>query len=67
MRATDGALALDLRFEPDGETVEVRKPLKLAVASAPARLQGPDKYRVLEHRRRQAQIKARRLLELAEG
>ena len=29
-------------------------------------LQGPDKYNVLEHRRRQAQIKARRLLDLRE-
>jgi hypothetical protein len=29
-------------------------------------LRGPDKYRVLEHRRRQAQIKARRLLDLME-
>jgi hypothetical protein len=66
MRATDGALALDLGFELGGETVEVQKPVRLTVASAPARLQGPDKYRVLEHRRRQAQIKARRLLELAE-
>ena len=30
-------------------------------------LRGPDKYQVLEHRRRQAQIKARRLLDLLEG
>jgi len=30
-------------------------------------LRGPDKYDVLAHRRRQAQIKARRLLELMEG
>ena len=29
-------------------------------------LRGPDKYKVLEHRRRQAQIKARRLLDLLE-
>ena len=29
-------------------------------------LGGPDKYKVLEHRRRQAQIKARRLLDLLE-
>jgi hypothetical protein len=29
-------------------------------------LRGPDKYEVLAHRRHQAQIKARRLLELAE-
>jgi hypothetical protein len=30
-------------------------------------LRGPDKYKVLELRRRQAQIKARRLLDLMEN
>jgi hypothetical protein len=39
-----------------------RRGLRLAVPSAVVR--GPDKYKVLEHRRRQAQIAARRLLEL---
>lgn len=38
--------------------------LRLAVPSAV--LRGPDKFKVLEHRRRQAQIKARRLLDLME-
>ena len=38
------------------------KPLRLA--ARPGGLRGPDKYKVLEHRRRQAQIKARRLLDL---
>jgi hypothetical protein len=38
--------------------------LRLALPSGA--LRGPDKYKVLEHRRRQAQIKARRLLEIAE-
>ena len=38
--------------------------LRLAVPSAV--LRGPDKYKVLEHRRRQAQIKARRAIEAAE-
>lgn len=33
---------------------------------APGSLRGPNKYKVLEHRRRQAQIKARHLLELME-
>ncbi len=37
----------------------------LRLASAPAG-GGRDKYKMLEHRRRQAQIKARRLLELME-
>ena len=36
----------------------------LTLAGRPGALRGPDKYKVLEHRRRQAQIKARRLLEL---
>jgi hypothetical protein len=33
-------------------------------ATRPRLLHGPDKYKVLEHRRRQAQIQARRLLDL---
>jgi hypothetical protein len=44
----------------------VARPLKasLRFARRPGELRGPDKYRVLEHRRRQAQMKARRLLDL---
>ena len=38
--------------------------LRLAVPSAV--LRGPDKYRVLEHRRRQAQIKARKAIDAAD-
>lgn len=38
----------------------------LRLAAAGGGLRGPDKYKVLEHRRRQAQIKARHLLELME-
>jgi hypothetical protein len=62
---TDGSLALELDFGPStrplrglaqgGRTV----PLRLARRSGP-----PDKYKVLAHRRRQAQITARRLLDL---
>jgi hypothetical protein len=64
----EGSLARQLDF---GEPVEgasrpastaPRRGLRLAVPSAV--LRGPDKYTVLEHRRRQAQITARRLLEL---
>ena len=42
------------------------RPLKasLKLARPADELRGPDKYRVLEHRRRQAQMKARRLLDL---
>jgi hypothetical protein len=38
----------------------------LRLAPGSRALRGPDKYKVLEHRRHQAQIKARRLLELAD-
>jgi hypothetical protein len=38
--------------------------LRLAVPGGA--LRGPDKYKVLEHRRRQAQMKARHLLDLME-
>ena len=58
--ATDGALALALDFGdgPAPAPRPVRPAMRLARAS-----HGPDKYKVLEHRRRQAQIKARRLLD----
>ncbi len=68
MVAYEGTLARQLDF---GEPVEgvgwsamnsPRRGLRLAVPSAV--LRGPDKYTVLEHRRRQAQITARRLLDL---
>ena len=38
----------------------------LRLASPGGALRGPDKYKILEHRRRQAQIRARHLLELME-
>jgi hypothetical protein len=60
----DGSLARKLDF---GEMPIVRGgPSRLRLAPSAGVLRGPDKYKVLEHRRRQAQIKARRLLELAE-
>ena len=47
-------------------TFPLARPLKasLKLGARPEGVRGPDKYKVLEHRRRQAQIKARRLLEL---
>ena len=39
----------------------------LRVASPSGALRGPEKYKVLEQRRRRAQINARRLLELIDG
>jgi hypothetical protein len=59
MAQYDGTAALKLDF---GGVTTVRE-LRLM---KPRRLHGPDKYKVLEHRRRQAQIKARRLLDLLE-
>jgi len=69
MAAFDGSLARQLDFgELETSAAPARalgnRGLRLAVPSAV--LRGPDKYAVLEHRRRQAQIKARRLLDLLE-
>jgi hypothetical protein len=63
----DGAAALKLDFggvTTTSATAAGRAGLRLAAASS--RLRGPEKYKVLEHRRRQAQIRARRLLEMME-
>ena len=65
----DGSAALKLDFGVTTTTTTTpgvrngRGSLRLAPSNG---LMGPDKYKVLEHRRRQAQIKARRLLELME-
>jgi hypothetical protein len=63
MARFDGSPARRLDF---GEMPPVsrvpRVGLRLAVR--PGRLAGPDKYKILDHRRRQAQIRARRLLDL---
>ena len=57
---TEGSLALRLDFG-------VPRPAPAPRSAAALRLaQGPDKYRVLEQRRRRAQIAARRLLQLME-
>ena len=65
MARFDGTLALKLDFgEPVTTTTLAnvsKRGMRLAPTSATAR--GPQKYRILEHRRRQAQIKARRLLD----
>lgn len=67
-RRTSGAVARQLEFEPLPPAATSRPgsrpPLRLALSGRT--LRGPEKYRLLEHRRRQAQIKARRLLDLAE-
>jgi hypothetical protein len=61
MTRFEGSAALKLDFGVQAP----RQPLRLATTPTGA-LRGPDKYKVLEHRRRQAQIKARRLLSLME-
>jgi hypothetical protein len=63
MAVVNGSLARKLEFGEDAITVGA--PSRLRLASTFGMLRGPDKYKVLDHRRRQAQIKARRLLEIA--
>ncbi len=68
MSHIDGALARNLDFDFDdvamalAEGAALKPRLRLSPRSE--RLHGPDKYKVLDHRRHQAQIKARRLLDL---
>ena len=68
MTRKDGSLARRLDFddmtEPEGQrSGPMRSSLRLA---RPSRLAGPGKYKVLDARRRHAQIRARRLLDLLE-
>jgi len=66
IRSTAG-LARQLDFEDlTGAAVPAPRPLKAALhlAARPEGVRGPNKYKELEHRRRQAQMKARRLLDL---
>ena len=67
MHRFDGSLARQLDFgDITTSTVPLPRPLKaeLKLAARPDGLRGPEWSKVLEHRRRQAQIKARRLLDL---
>jgi hypothetical protein len=66
MSHTDGSLARRLDFGEITTTLGCFRQVKadLRLAGRTDRLTGPDKYKVLDHRRRQAQIKARRLLDL---
>jgi hypothetical protein len=57
---TAGSAALKLDFGMARPAAPARSVMALRLA------QGPDKYKVLEHRRRRAQIAARRLLQLME-
>ena len=71
MTQFDGAAALKLDFgmvttTGSAGTTPRGSRGRLRLAPQPATLTGPDKYQVLAHRRRQAQIRARHLLELME-
>ena len=72
MTRIDGSTALTLDFGGAATTAGAprgRASLRLApggARSGQGRLRGPDKYKVLEHHRHQAQIKARHLLDLME-
>jgi hypothetical protein len=66
MARFSGAAAFDFGDLTTAPAVRPAKAgLRLALPSGV--LRGPQKYEVLEHRRRQAQIKARRLLDLIES
>lgn len=68
MSRFDGSLARTLDFGETTTTMPVvqgRSGLRLAAAGG--LLRGPGKYKVLEARRRQAQIRARRVLDLLEA
>ena len=61
----DGSAALKLDFDGTAPALRHRRGgLRLASSRV---VRGAAKYREFEHRRRQAQIKARHLLDLMEG
>ena len=69
MSRFDGSLARTLDF---GETTTTAVPVRggragLRLALSGGVLRGPGKYKVLERRRRQAQMRARRVLDLIEA
>ena len=63
MRSVDGALARELDFWPTTSEVRLVRPRSVRRLGL---LRGPDKYNVLERRRRAAQIKARHALDLVD-
>ena len=68
MTRFDGSTALKLDFGGMTTTSAAGSGRRggLRLAAPGGALRGPDKYKVLEHRRRQAQMKARHLLDLME-
>jgi hypothetical protein len=68
MARVDGSLARTLDFAGTTTDAPIHSGSRtgLRLAAPGGRLRGPDKYTVLEHRRRQAQIRARHALTLIE-
>ena len=65
MSGFEGSLALKLDFgELPTRVTRTRGRAGLRLAAGTDQLAGPEKYRVLELRRRRAQIRARHLLDL---
>jgi hypothetical protein len=65
MARFDGSLARTLDFEENtAAPIQSQARAGLRLASPDGVLRGPDKYKVLDKRRRQAQIKARHALNL---
>jgi hypothetical protein len=63
----DGSAALKLDFGSMTTTSPIVRGGRTSMRLAPSNgLDGRDKYQILDHRRRQAQIRARRLLDLME-
>jgi hypothetical protein len=70
MSGFDGSLARKLDFGESPTAVTStggRGRVRLRLAAGPSGLVGPDKYRVLERRRRAAQMSARRLLDVMDA
>jgi hypothetical protein len=64
MRRVDGSLARTLDFgDTPTTTAFFIRSVRGRLATQPRLPRGPEKYKALDHRRRQAQIRARRLLE----
>lgn len=65
MSSVEGTAARTFDFEEAGALPARPSPSRtLRLAPARLALRGPDKYRILEQRRRRAQIEARRQLHL---
>lgn len=66
MTRLDGSAALKLDFGGVTTTSGGLRRGRLRLATSSVEVRGPEKYKILDQRRRQAQIRARHLLELME-